>query len=429
MRASIPSIAPTPMSRSSAWPGAFPARRTSTCSGSGCAAGDDCLADIDPAELIGERRTGVERAIAELRAPERPHRRRRRVRPRLLRLQPAARRRSWIRSTGTSSSASWEALEDAGHTPEAVRRLDRRLRRVGHEHLPPSQPAHQPDRLMAIGGLFLAPPHGQRQGLPHHAVVVPPRPARARRSTSRPRAPPRSSRCTSPCQSLRRLRVRPRAGRRRHDRAAPRPRVPLPGGRDPLARRALPGVRRARRTGTVFGSGAGVVVAAAARRRARRRRHRSTPSIKGSAVNNDGERKVGYLAPSVDGQAEAVAEALAVSGVDPRTSSLRRGARHRNARRRPDRGRRRLTEAFRSSTDRTRASARIGSTKTEHRPPRHGRGRRQPRSRSCRRSATARCRPWPTTPARTRCSTSSDTPFVVSGTAAPWSGTGPLAPE
>ena len=39
--------------------------------------------------------------------------------------------------------------------------------------------------------------------------------------------------------------------------------------------------------------------------------------IKGSAVNNDGSLKVGYTAPSVDGQAEVIAEAHAVSGVDP----------------------------------------------------------------------------------------------------------------
>jgi acyl transferase domain-containing protein/thioesterase domain-containing protein/acyl carrier protein len=37
--------------------------------------------------------------------------------------------------------------------------------------------------------------------------------------------------------------------------------------------------------------------------------------IRGSAVNNDGSQKVGYLAPSVEGQARVVAEALAVSGV------------------------------------------------------------------------------------------------------------------
>ena len=39
--------------------------------------------------------------------------------------------------------------------------------------------------------------------------------------------------------------------------------------------------------------------------------------IRGSAVNNDGSRKVGYLAPSVDGQASAAVEALAVAGVEP----------------------------------------------------------------------------------------------------------------
>jgi acyl transferase domain-containing protein len=37
--------------------------------------------------------------------------------------------------------------------------------------------------------------------------------------------------------------------------------------------------------------------------------------ILGSAINNDGARKVGYLAPSVDGQSEVIAEALGVAGV------------------------------------------------------------------------------------------------------------------
>lgn len=41
--------------------------------------------------------------------------------------------------------------------------------------------------------------------------------------------------------------------------------------------------------------------------------------IKGTAVNNDGSLKVGYTAPSEDGQAEVIAEALAVAGVDPET--------------------------------------------------------------------------------------------------------------
>jgi acyl transferase domain-containing protein len=43
--------------------------------------------------------------------------------------------------------------------------------------------------------------------------------------------------------------------------------------------------------------------------------------IKGSAINNDGSGKVGYLAPSVDGQAQAIAEALAIANVAPDTIS------------------------------------------------------------------------------------------------------------
>ncbi len=41
--------------------------------------------------------------------------------------------------------------------------------------------------------------------------------------------------------------------------------------------------------------------------------------IKGSAINNDGAGKVGYTAPSVAGQAEVIAAAQAVAGVEPGT--------------------------------------------------------------------------------------------------------------
>ncbi len=41
--------------------------------------------------------------------------------------------------------------------------------------------------------------------------------------------------------------------------------------------------------------------------------------IKGTAINNDGANKVGYTAPSVDGQAEVIAAALTVAGVDAAT--------------------------------------------------------------------------------------------------------------
>ncbi|MGH7468365.1 MAG: SDR family NAD(P)-dependent oxidoreductase [Longimicrobiales bacterium] len=113
--------------------------------------------------------------------------------------------------------------------------------------------------------------------------------------------------------------------------------------------------------GTVFGSGTGVVVL---RRMSDALKDGDTihAVIKGTAINNDGSQKVGYLAPSVDRQAEAVAEAIAISGVDASTITyvethgtgtpvgdpIEIAA---------------LTEAFRRDTDRSGYCA-IGSVKT-----------------------------------------------------------------
>ncbi len=116
-----------------------------------------------------------------------------------------------------------------------------------------------------------------------------------------------------------------------------------------------------RAQGTVFGSGAGVVVL--------RRLEDAIADgdhiwavIKGSAVNNDGSDKAGYLAPSVGGQAAAVADALAIADVAADTvdyiechgtgtylgDPIEVAA---------------LTEAFRETTDET-GFCRIGSVKT-----------------------------------------------------------------
>ena len=68
-------------------------------------------------------------------------------------------------------------------------------------------------------------------------------------------------------------------------------------------------------SGTIFGSGLGVVVL----RRledALRDGDSITAIIRGTAINNDGSRKVGFLAPSVPGQAEVIAEAMGAAGVD-----------------------------------------------------------------------------------------------------------------
>jgi phthiocerol/phenolphthiocerol synthesis type-I polyketide synthase E len=70
--------------------------------------------------------------------------------------------------------------------------------------------------------------------------------------------------------------------------------------------------------GTVAGNGVGVVVL---RRLADARTGGDTVDavIRGTAINNDGSLKAGYTAPSVDGQAEVIAEALAVADVDAAT--------------------------------------------------------------------------------------------------------------
>ena len=73
-----------------------------------------------------------------------------------------------------------------------------------------------------------------------------------------------------------------------------------------------------RAQGTVFGSGAGVVVLRRLDDALRDGDH-IWAVIKGTAVNNDGAAKAGYLAPSVDGQAKAIAEAQAVAGVSADT--------------------------------------------------------------------------------------------------------------
>ncbi|MCC3566017.1 MULTISPECIES: beta-ketoacyl synthase N-terminal-like domain-containing protein [unclassified Microcoleus] len=72
--------------------------------------------------------------------------------------------------------------------------------------------------------------------------------------------------------------------------------------------------------GTVSGSGVGIVVL--------KRLEEAIADgdyihavIKGCAINNDGAVKVGYTAPSIDGQAQAIADALAIAEIPPETVS------------------------------------------------------------------------------------------------------------
>ncbi|MEE1784601.1 SDR family NAD(P)-dependent oxidoreductase [Streptomyces sp. SP17BM10] len=69
-------------------------------------------------------------------------------------------------------------------------------------------------------------------------------------------------------------------------------------------------------TGTVFGSGAGVVAVKRLSDAIADRDH-IRAVIRGTAVNNDGSAKAGFAAPSVSGQSAAIAEAMLTAGVGP----------------------------------------------------------------------------------------------------------------
>lgn len=70
--------------------------------------------------------------------------------------------------------------------------------------------------------------------------------------------------------------------------------------------------------GTVMSNGVGVVVLKRLANAIEDKDH-IYAVIRGFGLNNDGSRKVGFAAPSVEGQAEAIASAFSMAGIDPNT--------------------------------------------------------------------------------------------------------------
>lgn len=70
--------------------------------------------------------------------------------------------------------------------------------------------------------------------------------------------------------------------------------------------------------GTVPGNGVGVVILKRYQEALKDGDH-IYALIKGYGVSNDGSQKVGYSAPGIDGQSQAICRAIAMSGVDPET--------------------------------------------------------------------------------------------------------------
>ncbi len=113
--------------------------------------------------------------------------------------------------------------------------------------------------------------------------------------------------------------------------------------------------------GTVPGSGTGVVVLKRLDDALRDGDH-IMAVVKGSAVNNDGSQKVGYTAPSVEGQAQVIAKALDAADVHPESVSYVEG--HGTATPLGDPIElTALTQAYRTQTDATNFCA-IGSVKS-----------------------------------------------------------------
>ncbi|WP_188068391.1 hybrid non-ribosomal peptide synthetase/type I polyketide synthase [Brevibacillus brevis] len=73
-------------------------------------------------------------------------------------------------------------------------------------------------------------------------------------------------------------------------------------------------------SGILFGNGIGVVVLKPLENAVADKDH-IWAIIKGSAINNDGNRKAGYMAPSVEGQREVIQSALQLSDVEPESIS------------------------------------------------------------------------------------------------------------
>ena len=259
---------------------------------------------------------------------------RRALRRRLLRLQPPRGGDHRLRSTGSSSSAPGRRWR----TPATIRPVSRGDRGLCRRQLQPlSAHALRPSGDPAPAGRLPGAPR-QREGLPADPDLLQARPARARASPCRPPARPRWSPSISPARACSTASATWRSPAGVSIRYLPEARLPLPGGRNPLARRPLPGLRR---RGAGHGRRQrrrrGRAEAAGGRARRRRPHPRRDPRL------GDQQRRLGEGRLHGPERRRAVAGDRGGAGdrrCRARDRPLRRGARHRHPAGRPDRDRR-----------------------------------------------------------------------------------------
>ena len=190
---------PRPTSPSSAWPVGFPAPRSSPSTGTTCVTASSRSRSFTDERARGRRRRSPPCCRPELREGGLVAARHGDVRRARSSASARATRRSWTRSIAISSSA----LGGAGGRRPRARDFAGSIgvfAGCGPARYMSYNLLTNPE-LMQSGRHVPAPPHRQRQGLPHHARVVPARPARGRASTSRRPARRRSWRSTWRCRA------------------------------------------------------------------------------------------------------------------------------------------------------------------------------------------------------------------------------------
>ena len=224
-------------------------------------------------------------------------------------------RRSWTRSTGISWKSSWEALENAGHPPERFAGSIGVFGGSGHNAYMPYNLFTNPD-LMEATGFFLVRHTGNDKDFLTTRVSYllnltgPSVNVQTACSTSLVAIHMASQsllngECDMALAGGVTIELPHRVGYLYRDTE-----ILSPDGHC----RSFD----ADSQGTIFGSGLGIVVLRRLADALDDGDHIHAV-VKGSAVNNDGSAKVGYLAPSVDGQAQAIAEALAIADVGAET--------------------------------------------------------------------------------------------------------------